>query len=66
MDRDSEQMEVGREEVFSIPGPCLTDVNYSNDQQGESPPSHPSVVDPSQDPIVPEGEGVRTRRREER
>lgn len=43
MDRDSEQMEVGRAEVFSIPGPCLTDVNYSNDQQGRRahPATHP-------------------------
>lgn len=33
MDCHSVQMEVGSAEVFIIPGPCLTDANYSNDQK---------------------------------
>lgn len=38
-DRDREQSESASAEVFSIPGPFFTYVNYSNDQQGD--PAHP-------------------------
>lgn len=53
--RDREQCESASAEVFSIPGPFFTDVNYSNDQEED-------CAHPGQDPISPEGEGERTKR----
>lgn len=55
-DRDREQRKADSAGVFSIPGPFFTDVNYSNDQRGDS--AHP-VHEPGQEPISPEGEGGR-------
>ncbi len=37
-DKDRELSESASAEVFSIPGPVFTDVNYCNDQQGD--PAH--------------------------
>lgn len=41
MDYHSVQMEVGSAIVFIIPGPCLADGNYSNDQRGRR--AHPTL-----------------------